>query len=615
MVAGVHPPAVLGPPAAEVCTWEGPMAEDPRLGKLLGHPIPADGWGLAPEQLLHSGRWPDEAPRLSLEEAQDQLRELVRQALPTPPSRVVWVGFGLEGAAAALAAQGYLVTVLSPDPAVYEYRGSPGRQGNPCFVEGGFLPFAKAGDRAGAYDAVVFQECAPWPFPLDAVLLGAARVVRRKGRLVWCDHLGADEPGTALTEFPARREITMAANEDGFFVKSQRLMGQQTRRSCDEILGRLPRAGRRETAAASADRQSVLAWLAKRWERRREGYARHELEFAFLVLIQDRLRIRRFEPGDEPGILALFTEVFGAPRTAEHWNWKYRDHPLGRHAIALAVAEDGLLVAHHAGYPVLWSDTSAGGVLPVLQCGDTMTRQEFRNVGLGPTSLLARVLDYFYGAFCQGRLPLIYGFNTGTIRRFGERFLGYEYARTVPWHSLEAGRLSRFRFLPALRGYRAARVEALGPEWDDFFDRVAGEYSLLTCRKSAYLQWRYLDCPDRVHTVAAVRRWGEIVGWGVFARRGETVVWGDALFSKDHPAAVQVLLRFVVTKVFPGAARIEGWFSRSPEWWSQLLAGVGFSVGPEPNGLTPCFRIFDPAVTASALDRDLYYTMGDSDLF
>lgn len=593
----------------------GPMAEGPRSGRLFGEPIPPDRWGLPPGLLLHAGHWPDDEPHLTLEEAQARMRELIQQALPAAPCRVVWVGFALEHAAAALATQGFSVTVLSPDPAVYEYAGSPGPADNPTFVEGGLLSFAGAGDQAGGFEAVVLLEGTPWPGPLDAVLEAAARLLRRAGRLIWCDHLDGDGARTVLTGLPARRDLAMAAYEAGFFVKSQRLLGQRARRSGDEILGRLPRPEAGEPAGANDPRRPVPTGLVERWERRREWFSRSAVEFALLVLIQDGLRIRRYEPGDEPGILALFTEVFAAPRTAEHWNWKYRDHPLGRHAIALAAAEDGLLVAHHAGYPVQWTDTAGGKVLSVLQCGDTMTRPEYRNVGRGPTSLLARVLDYFYGAFCEGRLPLIYGFNTGTIRRFGERFLGYEYAGTVPLHSLDAGRLPGFSVFPWVAGYRVARVTALGPEWDDFFHRAAGGYGLLTTRTSTYLRWRYLDCPDRVHTVAVVRRRGTIVGWGVFSRRGDTVVWGDALFSRDHPAAARVLLRFIVTQVFPGAVRIEGWFSPSPRWWSQLLADLGFTVGPEPNDLTPCFRIFDPAVTASALDRDLYYTMGDSDLF
>lgn len=158
-------------------------------------------------------------------------------------------------------------------------------------------------------------------------------------------------------------------------------------------------------------------------------------------------------------------------------------------------------------------------------------------------------------------------------------------------------------------------VYSVSEEWSLFFDNVCDNYSFLVRRDAKYLTWRYLNCPDKVHRIFAVRKRGRLVGWGVFLSREKKIIWGDALFDGHFPEASRYLLYSLLVNEFAGSESIEGWFSRHPDWWSRQLEGLGFQICPEPNNLVPCFVAFEDPSIIETLQRYFYYTMGDSDLF
>ncbi|MCP4750812.1 MAG: hypothetical protein GY866_07960 [Proteobacteria bacterium] len=215
-------------------------------------------------------------------------------------------------------------------------------------------------------------------------------------------------------------------------------------------------------------------------------------------------------------------------------------------------------------------------------------------------------------------VPFNYGYNTANIRKFGERFLKYEYTSLIPYHILpleEKRTPGAVRLRRWLSGVSIDRVTHVNEEYDRFFERVGDDYGALVKRTSVYLKWRYLDCPDNMHYLFSVRRFGKLIGWSVFSKKGDVLIWGDALFDKRYCHAVEWMIDFIASRVFSGIARIEGWFSPVPEWWTRVLESMGFAAEIEPNQLAPGFRIFDPAFSVEFLENNNYYTMGDSDLF
>ena len=144
--------------------------------------------------------------------------------------------------------------------------------------------------------------------------------------------------------------------------------------------------------------------------------------------VDTRFTTRAFLEGDEKQILDLFARAFPhATGGIEHFRWEYQRNPFGNERIALTFDEAGRLVAQYAGYPVPVVDD--GHELVAHQIGDIMTDSSVRQVGRGPTSILARTANHFYEVFCRDRIAFNYGFTTAAHRELSVRFLGGKRSR------------------------------------------------------------------------------------------------------------------------------------------------------------------------------------------
>jgi hypothetical protein len=319
---------------------------------------------------------------------------------------------------------------------------------------------------------------------------------------------------------------------------------------------------------------------------------------------------RGYASGDERQILDLFARSFPhAPRSLEHFRWKYLENPFGRERISLTFI-DGQLSGHYAGYAV--PVHAYGKQILAHQIGDTMTDVAVRHIGRGPTSILGRTALDFYARFCEGRIAFNYGFNVGNIQKISLRFLRSDRVEPVTYRVAPPpkaiGRYERW-----MRGYQLALVKQTTPEWDALFARVANEYRFLVRRDARYVRWRYLDCPDVDYAVVAVRKWRHLVGWIVFRIRENRFTWGDALFDPRFPDAVEVALRHVVPAYPVGT--VEAWFPPRPRWFDETLTGLGFETRPEPQDLSVMCVPFTWPDVVDRMRDDLYFAWGDSDLF
>jgi hypothetical protein len=386
-----------------------------------------------------------------------------------------------------------------------------------------------------------------------------------------------------------------------------------------------------------------------------------------------RFTTRAYRDGDEEAILDLFARSFPhAPRTLEHFNWKYRENPFGNERISLTFDEGGAqsaergaqsaeggvqsaegggqsaeggesaheplspsalrplpsafrpppsalrpppsLVGHYAGYAVPFRMLDRDVL--AHQIGDTMTDVSVRHVGRGPTSILGRTALHFYEHFCEGRVAFNYGFNVANIHKFSLRFLRADRVEPVTFRRLDlrkhplrpVSRLSRF-----LREYRLELVRDVGGEWDSFFARAANGYRFLVRRDARYVCWRFLNAPGQPYTLVAIRKRGALAGWIAYRILEDRFLWGDALFDPRYSGAIDVLLRHVVP--LHSVTTIEGWFPPRPSWVDAKLQRLGFEIEPEPNNLSVmCVPFSAPDATAVMRDA-LYYTWADSDLF
>ena len=422
------------------------------------------------------------------------------------------------------------------------------------------------------YDVIILHCTLKWLQPLKGLLAHVRDFLKPNGTLVVCDEFGVlgDCPDKTVP-YPVK-EVIVGLYESGFSIKAH-----------------------------------------EKWPEGADG------RFHMIVGRKDDVFLRPYGKGDEETILPMFREVFNAERSMAHWHWKFRDNPFGAYRIAQAVSRDGILAGHYSGYPVpFYGPSFSVKRFLSFQIGDIMTRPGFRHLGLGKTSVLGRITQYFHHKFCVDHIPFLYGFVAGNHRKFGERFLRYRYMSDIPFHvlALSVSTLKPDGWLKRIiSGIRVEEVNHVDREFDLFFQKAAGDYGLLVQRDAAYLRWRYLDCPDGEHRIFAVKRHGKLVGWSAFRIRGRVLIWGDALFQKAHAAFSRVMLAEILKNQFSTVERIEGWFSKKPPWWTDLLRNMGFVANLEPNGLVAGVTLFDPDLTLKSVEDKLYYTMGDSDLF
>jgi hypothetical protein len=331
-------------------------------------------------------------------------------------------------------------------------------------------------------------------------------------------------------------------------------------------------------------------------------------------------RVHELDAGGEAQIVDLFERSFHHRRGIDHWQWQYRSNPLdSKPRVSVAIDEAGQLVAHYAGYPVLFRRRLAGQASSFFahQICDTMTAPEVRHVGRGPTSLLARTAAHFYERYCSGQVAFNYGFNVGNIQKFSMRFLRADRVEDVPYWRREA-RVA----LPAPprswlgRRRYVAGVEDPTTEWDELFERCADAYGCLAFRRLQQLRWRYLERPGFTYWMTAARWRQQLVGWAVFRREGDRLLWGDLLLDPRHPEATGALLEAILEHpVIAGVTSVEGWFTPRPLFVARALEGIGFERQPEPHGLAlMCVPFADPDAPRW-IRSELYYTMGDGDLF
>lgn len=323
------------------------------------------------------------------------------------------------------------------------------------------------------------------------------------------------------------------------------------------------------------------------------------------------VEVRAYREGDERAILDLFARSFPhAPRSLEHFRWKYRENPFGNERISLTFDDDARLVGHYSGYPVPFR--AFGKDVFAHQIGDTMTDVAVRHIGRGPTSILGRTALHFYEHFCENKIAFNFGFNVANIQKFSLRFLRSDRVEPVTYRVAKPlppiTRSERW-----LRGYSLELVRDTDSEWDELFERVAPAYRFCVRRNAAYVRWRYLACPDIPYIVVAIRKWRHLAGWIVYRVRDHRLTWGDALFDPDFADAPEVALRHVLPS--HPVDLIEGWFPPRPLWFDGILRNLGFETRPEPQDLSLMTVPFVWTDVVATMRSDLYYTWGDGDLF
>lgn len=233
--------------------------------------------------------------------------------------------------------------------------------------------------------------------------------------------------------------------------------------------------------------------------------------------------IRAYRPGDEEALLAGYNAIFKTSRSLRHWQWKFRDAPIGDNPIGrvqVVVAEDPQagIVGTYASLPV--RIRMDGQDLLAAQGLDMWVLPEFRRRAKRPGLFVHLGWKHYeiFGGTAPGQVRFHYGWPIPNWR-IGQKYLRYENIRD--WDFL-------FREVPpaglpprAVPGALAVRrVERLDAATDALWLSLRDATGLSIVRDSAYLNWRYADAVDRRYELYECRQrdGGRLRGVAVFAR-------------------------------------------------------------------------------------------------
>jgi hypothetical protein len=319
--------------------------------------------------------------------------------------------------------------------------------------------------------------------------------------------------------------------------------------------------------------------------------------------------IRPLLPGDEEALIGLHSRAFAGhpPRTRRHFDWKFRDNPLGRTEIVVAMEGERCQAVYAvvpqrcllAGEPCLAGLQTDMAVDPALRSG------------LGGSRLILAVGEAYMRTFLGGEKKLEWGFPEPHLQRVCLAHLKVGVLRDVNFLVREP--VPAPVLAPA--GVEVRSVVRYDAATDRLWERCAPAVGTGTVRDARQLNWRYGEHPDVRYVLYEARSAdGELRGVAV-ARAGGM---DERLFSlmdwlvppEDEECEAALLAHLCVEAERRGLAYVATWFPLFFPIALRWQRRFGFFVRPTP--MQESYRSWG-AHGRRWLDEHWYQTMGDID--
>ena len=354
--------------------------------------------------------------------------------------------------------------------------------------------------------------------------------------------------------------------------------------------------------------------------------------------------IRRLKEGDEKEINDLFNQIFNEQRSIEEWCWKFRDNPLGYLNLTSVAESGGKILGQYSNLPYFFKYRDM--ILKFGMVVDNFVHPEFRG---GIKGVQRAVYEYACNIFYEENMAVGFGFPTRAHYIFGKRYLKYSDICKIPGLFRRMNwRLSiqqRFPLLPPVvlnavrdmsnfvyriliktkkrnkpKGLEIKLYDSFDGRFDEFWERVKGQYGIIGVRDRRCLDWRYRK-PGNKYEIVVAELAGKIAGYAVIKTQKETEhVVGylvDILVDESAEAGPSLIkeciLRFLSSKV----DYVLSWMLEDKKLY-QTLKEYGFierEIDQNANGVYLIFDNKNIEATYIGDSRNWYITMGDSDVY
>ncbi len=308
--------------------------------------------------------------------------------------------------------------------------------------------------------------------------------------------------------------------------------------------------------------------LVNRWRGSNGNHAQAVAPASGSVTAADFL-VRQMTDRDRERVKALIAKMSPGDVDARY-EWLYESNPHGRAKTWVAIdRETGETAGCTSIFPrrVMVAGRERVGSIG----GDCFVEPRFRRMGLATalhrasfSAMRDQGIDFMYGppvvnnlsALVKAGSHLVTGYRRWVRPLTGRGAYRAAFSR-VPL-TLEA----RLADLPVMvfnqmtrgdaRDFSLERVTEFGAEFDELFERAAGNYKIACARDRQYLTWRYLESPRRRQVPYAIRRNSELAGLLVLETNGEKAAVID-LFTLAEPDFIDAALQLAI-----GCASEEG---------------------------------------------------------
>lgn len=338
---------------------------------------------------------------------------------------------------------------------------------------------------------------------------------------------------------------------------------------------------------------------------------------------------RRYQPGDERDLLALFNRVFEKQRSLEHWRWQFERNPYAPPTIVVARRDrDGLLAGSHVVMPIALN--TAGTRVLAAHTLDLVVHEDFRRQGLFETTArecfawclergLRAVIAFpnaqsypgFVRSLQWSRIldPQRWELRIGVRGLLGNATWGraLTWAPDLGWRLLTRARLGRDA------KWKTEWRRTVPDDHDALWTACASELELSLWKDREYLAWRYDQNPDHEFLYVVLREGARLCGVAVVLRESGRCTICEWLCQR---AAGPALGRALIQAVCEGCLRRGddrvSFLGHDDGYFARCLAG--FRVRPAPESVLTGRGLEDGPLDALVRDgRNWTVTYGDAD--
>lgn len=321
--------------------------------------------------------------------------------------------------------------------------------------------------------------------------------------------------------------------------------------------------------------------------------------------------LRPYRDEDENRVIELWELAFGQKMNKDTWHWKFTNNPFGKNMM-LCVAEDNTPVVMYAGIPYIGS--WQGSEIRMGHIVDTMAHPNFRQPVSGRKSLMALTAEHFFDIFGGTHAcDVLYGFPGKKIFKLGRMLLNYQKVAQGGTY-LKSSIKNLKRNLWPMPGKIIRQNEAT-EIFDLLWANTEKLYPIAVKRNRTFIAWRFYDKPLNDYNVYVyMNKKGKAMAYLAILIRDRMATIVDIISVNNFKISNKLVVSSLRSLSITGITDVQIWLPKN-HFINKHLLKSGFKEEPEPLGFFPVSRTFNSKIPFASIDKLIFYTMADGDLF